>query len=263
VWVRRGGSWSLDAYEITGKARRTVLADRPLPGRVHFAPDGTRFALVPGRLGSHYSAGDWEVREFATGKELGRVPAVGYTSRVFFSPDGRTLYTQPGGYAIVPWDVATGRPAAGAPAILGPVEHFRFAPDGSLVGLAGEFVYTWAATTGKELARDRVPKLIDWYGGATLGPAADRLHYTGLNDRVIAWDFRLGTTRESDLELQRFPNSAVEQWFTPDGSLHVEYRYADGRVLFRDPATGKETARAALPQPWRELRGAPARPSRL
>jgi hypothetical protein len=198
------------------------------------------------------------VRELATGKELGRVPAVGYTSRVFFSPDGRTLYTQPGGYAIVPWDVATGRPAAGAPAILGPVEHFRFAPDGSLVGLAGGFVYTWAATTGKELARDRVPKLIDWYGGATFGPAADRLHYTGLNDRVIAWDFRLGTTRESDLELQRFPNSAVEQWFTPDGSLHVEYRYADGRVLFRDPATGKETARAALPQPWRELRGAPA-----
>jgi WD40 repeat protein len=257
LWVRRGEKWSLDAYEIARKSRRTVLADRSLPGRVHFAPDGKQFALVPGRLGSHYPAGDWEVREFATGKELGRLPAVGYTTRAFFSPDGRTLYTQPGGYAVVPWNVATGKATAGAPTILGPVEHFRFAPDGRLVGLAGGFVYTWDATTAKELARDRVPKLIDWYGGATFGPTADRLHYTGLNDRVIAWDFRDGAVRESDLALQRFPNAGVAQWFTPDGSLHLEYRYNDGQVVFHDPATGKETARVALPTQWRELRGAP------
>jgi WD40 repeat protein len=258
LWVRRGETWSLDAFDIAGKSRRTVLAERSLPGDVHFAPDGKRFAMVPGRLGAHYPSGDWEVRDFATGKQLGRVPAVGYTSRVFFSPDGRTLYTQPGGYTIVPWDVASGKPAAGAPALLGPVDRFRFAPDGRLLGLAGGFVYTWEQTTGKELTRDRVPKHIDWNGAAAFGPSADRLHFTGLNDKVLAWNFRASSLRESDLELQRFPNAAVEHWFTPDGSFHLESRDSDGQIVFRDPTTGAETARVAIPQKWRDLRGAPS-----
>ena len=133
LWTRREEAWTLDAYDVAAKTRRTVLAKRSLPGRIQFAPDGKRFALVPGRIGSHYPAGDWEIRDFETGKELGRVPAVGYTSRVLFSPDGRTLYTHRGRRSF---RGRRDRAPTAALAVLGPVERFVH-PDGKPSGWRG------------------------------------------------------------------------------------------------------------------------------
>jgi len=252
LWVRHEAAWSLDVCDIATMDRRTLLEKRPLPGRIHFASDGTRFAVVPSPLGSRHAAGDWEVRDFATGKELGRVPADGYWEAVF-SPDGATLFTRPGPNRVVPWDVATGRPTAAAPAVVGTVERFRFIADGKLVGLAGGFVYTWDAATAKELGRERLPLPIDRYGAVTFNPAGDQLHFIGLGDKLVAWDFRGGVVRESPHNMNRPPNERVEHWFTPDGSRHVEHR---GQLLIlRDPATGKETARLPLPPEWERQDG--------
>ena len=112
--------------------------------------------------------------------------------------------------------------------------------------------------TAKELARERVPRTIDLYGGVAFNPTADRLHFTAVGDRLVAWDWRAGTLRESALELQRFPNSAVDHWYTPDGSRHVEYRYGDAALVLRDPATAKEIARLRIPEEWRGPRGGSA-----
>ncbi|HSQ54250.1 MAG TPA: WD40 repeat domain-containing protein, partial [Gemmata sp.] len=194
--------------------------------------------------------GDWEVREYPSGRLLATLPAGLSVNTAIFSPDGRTLYTQAGPRLIVAWDIATGKPANASSNLLGPVMRFRFTPDGKLVGLAGGFVYTWDPLTGKELDRKRLPKPIDWYGAAIFSPSADRLHYTGLNDRLIAWDFHSGKSEEHDLNLHRLPNTAVLQWFTRDGSRHVEMDYENVALRFRDPATGKETAKTSIRGDW-------------
>jgi RNA polymerase sigma factor (sigma-70 family) len=254
LWVRHAALWSLDAYDIAAKTRRTILDKRSLPGRVQFAPDGSRFAVVPAPLGAFYPMGDWEVRDFATGKELGRVPAAN-TGAVLFSADGSTLFTKPGEYLVVPWDVATGKPTAAAPRVLGPVERFRFTTDGKLVGLAGGYVYSWDAKTTKELARERVPRSIDRDGGVTFDPTGEHLHFTEVGDKLVAWDFHSGRVRESAVDIKRPPNTRVEHWLTPDGSRHVEHRYFDSLLILRDPGTGKETSRITLPWQWQQQSG--------
>ena len=244
LWTHHKEVWALDSWDIAAQKRRSILSGASLPGRLHFAPDGTRFALVPGSIGSYRPAGDWEIRDFATGQELGRVPTTDYASRVLFSPDGRTLYTQPG-YMVVPWDIPTGKPAAAAPAILGPIDRFRFTPDGKVVGLAGGFVYTWDPLTAKELSRARVPRPIDWYGAVSFNPTADRLHFTAVGDTLDVWDFHRGDVHESPLDLQRFPNSAVEHWFTPDGRGTLSIATAMHSCSFATRQPGRKPAASA------------------
>jgi RNA polymerase sigma factor (sigma-70 family) len=251
LWVRHAQLWSLDAYDIAAKTRRTILDKRSQRGRVHCASSGDRFAVAPAPFWSPHPVGDWEIRDFASGKELGRVLATGYGS-VLFSRDGATLFTTPGENIVVPWDIATGKPTAAAPHLLGPIERFRFTPDGKVVGLAGGFVYTWDAKTTKELARERVPRLIERDGAVTFDPTGSRLHLTGLGDKLVAWDFSGGTVRESTMDLQRPANTRIEHWFTPDGTRHVEYRYGAGLLILRDPATARETGRIALGGEWKQ-----------
>jgi RNA polymerase sigma factor (sigma-70 family) len=259
LWVWQPGVWvwSLDAYDLAAKTRRTILDKRPLAGQVHFAPDGTCFALLPSSLWSRHPAGDWEVRDFATGKELGRVPAAS-TGAVLFSPDGSTLFTKTGENLVVPWDVATGQPTAAAPRVLGPVERFRFTGDGKLVGLAGGFVYSWDAKTTRELSRKRLPRLIDRTGAVTFDLSGNWLHFSGLGDKLVAWNFDAGTVRESPVVLERPAIGRSRQCgFTPDGSQFVEQRDA-GMLVLRDPATGKETARITLEAEWLHQSGVSA-----
>jgi WD40 repeat protein len=249
LWVERSGSWSLEAFDIATKTRRTIIDKQTVSGRITFSPDSKRFARVPVHDGGYHPEGDWEIWDFATAKQLGQVPSHAYISDVLFSPDGRTLFTQPGYRTVVPWDIATSQPARNAPNPPGPIDLFRFTANGSLVGLSSGSVYTWDASTGKELARKRQTRNIDWHGAVTFSPLAERLHFTELGDNVVAFDWRTGAEQRSPLKLQRSGTTYVEQWFTTEGSLHVEY--VDGHVILRNPATGKQTHKVSVPEEWR------------
>jgi WD40 repeat protein len=246
-WVERSGSWWLDAWDVAAKTRRTLIEKQKVPGRITFSPDSKRFARVPVQAGGYHPEGDWEIWDFATAKQLGQVPAGGYFRDVLFSPDGRTLYTQPGDRTVVPWDIATSRPARNAPNPPGPIALFRFATDGTLVGLSSGSVYTWDASTGKELASKHVTRNIDWqHAGVTFSPLAERLHFTEIGDNVVAFDFRTGTEQRSPLELRAYNR----QCFTTEGAWHVEY--VDGNVILRNPETAKKTHKVSVPEKWRQ-----------
>jgi WD40 repeat protein len=248
VWTREGGSWSLAIHDLAGNTRRVLIEKQAVPGRVVFAPDGRTFARVPAREGDYYPDGDWEIRDAATRKVRGRVPVGRSIGPVAFGPNGRTFYTQPGSRTIVPWDVATGQLKSSAPRPPGPVERFRFAADGKLVGLAGGFVSTWDPVTGKELSRVRLTRAVDWYGGAVFNPAADRLVFTEVGDAIVSWDFRTGAERRTPLDLRREPNTAIDTRFTADGTRHVEY--AGGELIVRG-LDGVEVARRSVPKAWK------------
>jgi WD40 repeat protein len=249
-WVEHSKSWSLDAWDIAARTRRTVIDKQTVPGRITFSPDSKRFARAPDAIGSYHPEGGWEIWDFATAKEVSRVPTVATLNGVLFSPDGRTLYTQPSGRTVVPWDIATSQPVRHAPNPPGLVEKFRFATDGTLVGLATGSVYTWDVSSGKELASKRLVRNIDWSGGARFSPLAERLHFTELGDNVVAFDFRTGAEQRSPLDLQRAPNKRVEQRFTTEGAWHLEY--VDGDVILQNPATAKKTHTVSVPEAWRQ-----------
>src|SRR4051812_44035165 len=78
----------------------------------------------------------------------------GSTSRVAFSPDGKTLASAGPGKAIVLWDVATGKERASLQGHQKTVISVAFSPDGKKLASGSEdrTVKLWDVATGKETA---------------------------------------------------------------------------------------------------------------
>jgi WD40 repeat protein len=233
-WKRLKAGWSLEVEELNGQTR-TILEGQREPGSVKFAPNGEVFILR-----------DWEIHDTAIGKLLGTVPSSEQGSQVFFSPDGRTLWTKVGHGTLVPWDVASGQLARNAPDPPGPVERMRFAAEDKLVGLSGGFVITWDPTTGKELSRVRVPGSINWQIGATFTPAGDRLVYADSEGQTVGWNFLSGAETRVSLTPHAKPDSTVDRVLTPEGSFVISRH---GKTLrFHTTTDNKKVLERPVPE---------------
>jgi len=254
-WVRHGGEWSLDLIDIANGERRSVLRQKPVAGKLVFARDNAVFAWLP--LSDEWPwgtpSGDWEVRETASSRLLARAPTSMYGSQAIFSADGKTLYVQSGGHwerrPTIAWDVTADRPIASAPYLLSAIERFRFTRNGKLVGVAGGFVHTWEASTGKQLDRKRVPCSIDWNGGAAFSPIGDRLICATAGGRLVFWDLQSGVEQSAHIDLRKTKDDAAATWFGADGMQFAEY--ADGLLVLRDSRDGREIRRYSLPDAHR------------
>ena len=93
--------WNL----ATGQQIRLALhGDAHSSASVAFSPDGKTLAAAGGGFGSLC-----QLRDVATGRQIGHGLGSGAGGRVAFSPDGKTLATEDGNGTVWLWEVATGR----------------------------------------------------------------------------------------------------------------------------------------------------------
>jgi RNA polymerase sigma factor (sigma-70 family) len=141
----------------TGKVTRTFARGWAASACV-FSPDGKLMATAGYEKEKDvYVARLWEV---GTGKELRHFPAGmfpagnGRKRALAFSPDGATLASGGWGDARLRlWEVATGKELKVFPRIGGEIQGVAFAPDGKTVAAAGDHIYLYDPSTGKERLR--------------------------------------------------------------------------------------------------------------
>jgi WD40 repeat protein len=245
VWTKRPGGFALDLWDVATKQRRPVLGGRSVPGRFVIAPDGKTFAHLPIRVGAYNPAGDWEVCSLADGRVLARFPSEPYSGHAAFSPDSKTLYLQTGDRTVVPWDVATGTPAAQATDPPGEISRFRFTADGKIVALVASGVSTFGPDGGKELSRVRLPRTPDYFYGVRFDAAGDRVAFVDFASNLTTWEWRTGKETKQRIPPPAF-NSAPGEVFTPDGAFQVS---GEGNFTARDVRTGETTTRP-FPAEW-------------
>ncbi|MCI0703520.1 MAG: WD40 repeat domain-containing protein, partial [Planctomycetia bacterium] len=258
VWMLRKHGWTLELHDTSAKRWRVLLDKQSSAGQVHFTPDGKSVALCisPNTLGLPVPPEawvEWEVRDCATGKLIASIPSVP-EAQTGFSADGTIFYTLASG-VLVPWNPTTGEPKACAPSPLGSVTHFRFTPDGKLVGLAAGFIYSWDPLTGRELTRVRLPKGLHWDEGLAFGPGASRLNFFTVDGELASCELPTGTRKQFRLPDDPWDRSQTKWWSIPDGRF---IRERDKRLVVWEPATGKklgETTISAVDQ-WRQQIGA-------
>jgi RNA polymerase sigma factor (sigma-70 family) len=237
--------WNPQSGELIRSWSGEVLSVRAL----QFSPDGRTLA----------SAGVWgtPVRFWdpATGKTTR--PVSGHTAPVVemkFSSDGKTLWSRGRDYALLSWDVATGKSERhfGGP-LNGALNAVVFSPDGQLIASCGRVdrkIQLWD-NKGVELA------LLGSHAGGLLGGAFSRdgkLLVTGCEEgEVCLWDI---ATRKEIRRIQ-LPKDAWGNFdFSPDGRrLVVGGNSSRGPTRNNPPrivevASGKELVK--LPDPLGE-----------
>jgi RNA polymerase sigma factor (sigma-70 family) len=231
---------------------------------VRFSPDGRIVAYHRSTTSPKMSL---QLREVATGKELGTIKDLNSFRSFAFSMDGRTLATWSHDRALRLWDTATAREKYPRPGHRRPVTSLAFSPDGKfLASCAGEVhgsveitancsldhpIRIWEVATGKELHRLGQPDIIkDTYvGGLRFVPDSKTLLAAwNARNEVCAWDITTAAElpRDRARELQQQHWSKKEVPVSVDGKTAVRF-HQNGRgnghttsVYLYDVATGKD-----------------------
>jgi hypothetical protein len=126
---------------------------------VAFSPDGKLLASAGGEefLKNEDRAGEVNLWDVTTGKELRRLGTVSTVTSVAFSPDGTRLATGSVDKTVVVWDIASGRGRSHHTGQTGVVRCVAYSPDGRTLA-SGNFdgtVKVWETATGKPPVRIR------------------------------------------------------------------------------------------------------------
>ncbi len=180
-----------------------------------FSPDGRWLAAI---AKDFKGVGVWEI---ATGREVGRLPAIADPwSPMQFSPDGRLLVLGEATDGTVRvWDLASGKEVLNVATHKDTdngqarVRGVTFSPDGHLLAAEGaqKTIRLWDTATGKEVRTMAGPSKI--WSAAAFSPDGHLLA-SGSYDTVMLWDVATGQVVHT-LNLQ--DNFPVEVAFTPDG----------------------------------------------
>jgi RNA polymerase sigma factor (sigma-70 family) len=117
---------------------------------VVFSRDGKRLVLAHDN--------QFALLDLQSGKEISPLQAArGAMNRVFFSPDGKRLFTttEEPGRGILEWDTASGRLIRQVPGVAGGVNQVSFSPDRKIMASSGngQELALWDTATGKEIRR--------------------------------------------------------------------------------------------------------------
>jgi len=179
-----------------------------------FAPGAAASACVFSPDGKLMATGGYEVEkgvyyarlwEVGTGKELRRFPAGSFPGpangrkrALAFSPDGATLAG--GGWGdtrLRLWDAATGKELTVFPKTGEDIVSVAFSPDGKTIAVAGDNVYLYDPSTGKERLRieRRAQRLVFSPDGSVLASVGTFKLKDQLYNGMRLWNVADGTRR--------------------------------------------------------------------
>lgn len=181
---------------------------------IAFSRDGTRIAaggLQP----------DVVVLDAADGTLLKTI-AVGFSSGLAFSPDGRRLAIQASDASGV-WDVETGTRVVALGG--GSTANIAWSRDGTRIATCTQGIQLWNAETGaalQTLGPEREVRSVDW------SPDGTRLA-AGLNALCEIWDTATGTQRMLASEFAL--SGGIVAW-SPDGTRLAKRGYGDTATVY-------------------------------
>jgi RNA polymerase sigma factor (sigma-70 family) len=250
-----GTGGAVKVWEVaSGKELATLRESVPrMVDRVSFSPDG-KILAAGGQRG-------FALLDLATRKPV--LERTGLTTNVFFSPDGKTLFSRHGGSVLTVWDVAAGKILHHLPGHTGEISGVAFAPDGKTVattalGFGVTPVHLWDAATGKHL------RAVEG-----LGASGDKVFFMPDNAGLVSggsdgslrlWDLR------TDREVRRFtarkkggePAELRPLALSADGRRLVSVHFSrggspldkerdDAALTVWDVATGKQLSSRPFP----------------
>ena len=169
----------------TGKERGMLKVPCDRINTVAFGAGGRLLAA------GHYEGVTlWDTSGISEGRDANRLATLSeghFTYCAAFSPDGKTLATLGGPYAVVLWDLSTGKQAA---MLKGSTVGWRqgdcvaFSPDGRLLaahgrGPTGDLVWLWEVAAGKLVLHHEGQR------GTGLLPGQDRIRFSA-DGRILA-----------------------------------------------------------------------------
>jgi WD40 repeat protein len=280
----------LDA--LTGKEQRRFRHDGSVLAALAFAPDGRALAtgghgktvrlweVATGRVRQELTVGDNGVKDLlftpsgdalvvlgdgddppvrllspATGNELRRLGAKTYVTALALSPDGKLLAgaSWRDGYALVVWELATGREVRRLTGIHAQVVALAFSADGRRLAAggggvesprvpawewsSGNTIRVWDVASGQEVSPRGGHE--DAILSVAYSPDGKLLTTAGRDNTVRLWDAATGRERTSLIGHQKRV-SIVR--FSPDGTS-LASGSNDGTIRLWDVATGQERRR--------------------
>jgi WD40 repeat protein len=195
------------------------------------------FTTDSGRVNSGNAIRQWDA---ATGRELGRLPGLGFITGPALSPDGRFLAAGNVDGTIHLWDPGTRREVRTLTGHKGRVESVAFAGDSrrlASLGAHDRTIRIWDAATGRQLREIAGSQQFPVIGGIALTPDGKTIIQGGdAKPSLVLWDV---ATRK---RLDRFadPGGPVMGIaLSPDGRTLASSAFP-GVLRIWDMASGKE-----------------------
>lgn len=219
----------------TGREKRVLRGHTEMISSLHFSRDGKRLISSAALNGVCI----WDVAEGKIVRRLRKAVALDKHS-IALSPNGKTLAVGSGGFALIRWDLETGKETADKPGHAVPVNCLAFTPDGRVVssGFGGD-IRVWNASSGKQISLMKEKE--DQLNRFALSPDG-RIVACGLHNGLIY--FRDLNTGKEIAKLSSDGGDAPYPAFAPDGkTLAVRYltwpKDISRAILLWDVASGK------------------------
>jgi len=224
---------------------------------IAFSPDGRRVVTCNGtperRVGSADPVGiasTARVWEAETGKELVTLQnRLAETYAVFFSPDGKRIFTGDKDGIPCIWDSMSGKKLKEFPKQAGAIYAIAQSPDGARLATAGAEGVTkiWSAVTGEEIIK--LSRSTGAINSVAFSPDGKRLVTGGSDQAVHTWDVQNGTEL---LTLKGASSEIFSTAFAPDGK-RIVVGSGDGAIRIWEGSPRSRASEAWIDERARDL----------